>query len=528
MSKAKRTPRKPRTKLDENERNLRMLVLFVQEAVGFRLGIVTYDTPRTRDTQLDRLTEFVAPCPVYLTRLDLSKTPDEKLLLTRLQEHLRNNPAPEGKTLAVMVVNLEAALDYRMLVPDAREGLAILTNANFQRDAYPKLCPVPVVIWLNPTVTTTFARKAPDLWDWRSATFHFTGPPDERQQWERIQVAMPLIESDQFPRERKRERIALLRDLLVELENGDDRDTRGSKARRATLLSELGLTYAGLSEPNRAIEYLESALRLSREIGDRHSEEITLGNLGLAYAELSRVEEAIGYYEQALAIAREIGDRRGEGNALGNLGMVYKNLDRVEEAIVCYEQALAIAHKIGNRRGEGNTLGNLGVAYAHSNRVEEAITYYERALTIDHDIGNRRGEGATLVNLGLAYAHQGRLEQAIGCYEQALAIARAIGNRRGEANALGNLGLACTALGQVEQAIGYHEKQVMIARDIGDRRGEGTGLCHLGIAYVAMGQKKEAINVLSQSLRIAQEIKDPRIIRVASAFLERLRGDGND
>ena len=92
MSKGKRKP-KSAPEPDPNDHELRELVIFVQENVGFRLGVATYDNPRTRGTYLDRLAEAVADAPVHLTRLDLSATPDEKLLLTRLKEHLRDHPA---------------------------------------------------------------------------------------------------------------------------------------------------------------------------------------------------------------------------------------------------------------------------------------------------------------------------------------------------------------------------------------------------------------------------------------------------
>ncbi len=42
------------------------------------------------------------------------------------------------------------------------------------------------------------------------------------------------------------------------------------------------------------------------------------------------MERAIEFYERALVISREIGDRRGEGNRLGNLGLAYSHLGQVE------------------------------------------------------------------------------------------------------------------------------------------------------------------------------------------------------
>ena len=60
----------------------------------------------------------------------------------------------------------------------------------------------------------------------------------------------------------------------------------------------------------------------------------------MAYADLGEVERAIEYHEQALKISRDIQDRQGEGNALGNLGVAYADLGEVERAIEYFEQAL--------------------------------------------------------------------------------------------------------------------------------------------------------------------------------------------
>ena len=192
MSKAK-TARRAKPKLDENALSFRELTLFVEDAVGFRLGVATYDTPATRDDLLAKLTD-AAP-KVHLSWLDLASTPDEKLLLTRLAQHLRDELTAEGKTRAVMVVNLESTLDYRTLGPNSDDNLAILTNANFQRDAYPDLCPVSVVFWLNSTATVAFSQHAPDLYDWRSATFRFEGPagPGERINLESELIHTPYL-----------------------------------------------------------------------------------------------------------------------------------------------------------------------------------------------------------------------------------------------------------------------------------------------------------------------------------------------
>jgi tetratricopeptide (TPR) repeat protein len=316
--------------------------------------------------------------------------------------------------------------------------------------------------------------------------------------------------------------IDLYLDLLPK-DHFNDTSLLDNPQSHSAVLGNLGNAYFNLGQVEKAIEYYEQALVISKEIGDRRGEGNHLGNLGNAYSHLGQVEKAIDYHEQALVISKEIGDRRGEGADLGNLGLAYSHLGQVEKAIEYYEQALVISKEIGDRRGEGADLGNLGNAYSHLGQVEKAIKYYEQALVISKEIGDRRGEGADLGNLGLVYIYLGQVEKAIDYYEQALVISKEIGDRRGEGANLGNLGLVYIYLGQVEKAIDYYEQALVIAEEIGDRRREGTDLGNLGLAYSQLEQVEKAIEYLEQALAIGKEIKDPRIINFCEENLESLK-----
>jgi tetratricopeptide (TPR) repeat protein len=258
------------------------------------------------------------------------------------------------------------------------------------------------------------------------------------------------------------------------------------------------------------IVWLDAALAAARQLGERQFEGYHLGNLGLAWADLGEPRRAIGFYEQHLVIARETGDRRGEGYALGNLGIAWKNLGEPRRAIGFYEQRLVIARETGDRRSEGALLGNLGNAWADLGEPRRAIGFYEQHLAIARETGDRRGEGNALGNLGNAWADLGEPRRAIGFYEQHLAIARDIGDRRGEGYALGNLGNVWAALGEPRRAIGFHEQHLAIARDIGDRRGEGNAFGSLGNAWAALGEPRRAIGFHKQHLAIARDIGDRR------------------
>ncbi len=215
------------------------------------------------------------------------------------------------------------------------------------------------------------------------------------------------------------------------------------------------------------ITWLEAGLAAARTLGDRSLQGAALGNLGLAYAALGQPGKAIEYYQQHLEIAREIGDRRGEGNALGNLGVAYKDLGQPGVAIEFYQRQLEITREIGDRRGEGAALGNLGLAYADLGRPEKAIEYHEQDLEVAREISDRRGEGAALGNLGNAYAALGRPGVAIEFYRQHLEIAREVGDRRGEAIGSWNLGDEYRKQGKLDEALSLMEVTLEYERSIG-------------------------------------------------------------
>lgn len=468
MPKPRRKSKKAATKPDPNAEELALLALFLEEGPGFHLGLAYYDSFPTRQVMLGRLETLVADRPVHLTRLDLSQFPGEEFLLTRLREHMENHPAPEGKDPAVMVVGLEALLDYRELGSSQFHSHEILWNANFQRDAYPKFAATAVVIWLLPTASTIFAQQAPDLWHWRAGTFNFTGPPQARRAIEFENVDMTLLHSQNLRAPGQRDRIALLHELLGQLDNEKDRQTRGHLVRRAALLHELGLAYRNLSKNAQAQASLKEAAELYQRIGDRRGEGAALGDLGNACGALGQTELAIEIFERILVLMRASGDRQDEGKTRGNLGGSYIALGQPEKAIRFYRQSLAIARETADRHGEAIALGNLGTAHAALGQPEKAMEYFDQSLTLDRQLGDRRGEAMVLGNLGYLHGVLGHSEQAVGYFEGSLAIARQLGDRRTEGIALGNLGNAYNDLGHPEKAIALWNEAVKIGHELND------------------------------------------------------------
>ena len=63
------------------------------------------------------------------------------------------------------------------------------------------------------------------------------------------------------------------------------------------------------------------------------------------YQSLGEYGKAQTYLENALVIRKEIGDKRGEATCYGNLGRVYQLLGEYGKAETCQENALVISQR---------------------------------------------------------------------------------------------------------------------------------------------------------------------------------------
>ena len=59
-------------------------------------------------------------------------------------------------------------------------------------------------------------------------------------------------------------------------------------------------------------------------MGDRAGEGRAYDNLGIAYHRLGDFQKAIEYHERHLKISKEVGDRAGEGRAYDSLVITYE------------------------------------------------------------------------------------------------------------------------------------------------------------------------------------------------------------
>jgi tetratricopeptide (TPR) repeat protein len=72
----------------------------------------------------------------------------------------------------------------------------------------------------------------------------------------------------------------------------------------------------------------------------------------IAYSETGELEKAINFLNNAITIVRERGEKKWEGNYLHSLGLMYAKLENYWEALRCFSQSLAILKKLGEQEDQ--------------------------------------------------------------------------------------------------------------------------------------------------------------------------------
>ena len=173
--------------------------------------------------------------------------------------------------------------------------------------------------------------------------------------------------------------------------------------------------FQSLGQYDKAKEYLEKALIITTEIGDRKGEASWYGNLGTVFQSLGQYDKAKEYFYKALIITTEIGDREGERLWYGNLGTVFQSLGQYDMAKEYLKEALVISTKIGNEVGKAADLANLGILFSTVGDYEASEVYLEKALCTSRDVGDRRKEIQILLGYAILYLFQKKIKDSLSC-----------------------------------------------------------------------------------------------------------------
>ena len=163
-------------------------------------------------------------------------------------------------------------------------------------------------------------------------------------------------------------------------------------------------------------------------------------------------DQALESLNGAFNLAKELGDYRLMASAKINIGSAMMRLQRPAEAIKAYNEGMQYAEKAPGDLYKGLVRLNLGNTFVWTGDADKSIPYSQQALAIFKKIGRGTWEANALMNLGNAYIRQQRYADAWETLRVTLDVARQNGEYRVYGRALMNLGMAGIQLKKPEAA----------------------------------------------------------------------------
>jgi predicted ATPase len=171
------------------------------------------------------------------------------------------------------------------------------------------------------------------------------------------------------------------------------------------------------------------SLAISRALGDRWLQALTLSNLGDALLISGDAPAARARYEESLALFRDLADPWGRAIVLYAMGGMALSQGDHAAARASFEESTALCRSVGDRWGVARGLLGAASAALSAGDVQQARAQFLESLSLEHEIGNSAGVVMSLAGLTSVAALQGDWERAAQLAGAVDSLGQAMGSR---------------------------------------------------------------------------------------------------
>lgn len=278
------------------------------------------------------------------------------------------------------------------------------------------------------------------------------------------------------------------------------------KHQEAIAMSYRGEALRALSQPQEAIQCLQTALEAHQRFDDWYMEATTLKYLGETCWRLGKLEDALTHYERALEIFADHGLLAQRGDIYNKIGSVHFNAGRQKKAIDFFEKALKIHRQVKNRFMEAEDLNDMGIAHQYLGQTKQAIPSLKKAVEIANQIGYLRIESIALSNLASIWNKRKKFAKSKRLAEQALQRAREVADKVPQSWALNWIGLAHQEAGELKEA----ERCFREALELSAGIPRGLAACYGNLGWLQarfLGRPEEGLKNLRAAVQVLQDNK---------------------
>lgn len=274
------------------------------------------------------------------------------------------------------------------------------------------------------------------------------------------------------------------------------------------LLNNIALVYISLARYDQALDILNQALDLRRQLPHRQKELETLNNIAAVETNLGQFTTALNTYETILAIADEADASRVVMTTKTNIASNLIQQGQYQQGLATYLEMLPVYQQNKEQPAIATIEADIGAAYRELGDLENARLHFGAALEIFEAIGNFEGAAAVRNNLGGVALQAGDVVEARTCLEQTLAIWQALDNPTATSSALGNLAWVAAAQEDFTTAVSLAEEALVLNQQSGRQTDEARMLLLLGLSHLGLGEIATAKTYGQQVMELANNLDD--------------------
>lgn len=187
---------------------------------------------------------------------------------------------------------------------------------------------------------------------------------------------------------------------------------------------------------------------------------------GLVHLSMKNADKALESIDGAQALAKELGATQALGTLQLNRGYAESGRGRLEAARTAYLAALQVGESSGVLWLQATALNNLGDFHLLRKEYSLAEPYARRALATQQQAGDAAGAAMARCNVGFALMGQGRIDEGVAEVKAGLKFMQDAGARTTEELILEELSRMYEQAGRYPEAVATARAQQALAKDI--------------------------------------------------------------
>lgn len=256
---------------------------------------------------------------------------------------------------------------------------------------------------------------------------------------------------------------------------------------------------------DKAMECLQTALRIYEDINDEAGQAAVSGNIGRVYFSIGQHENAIHWYLKCVDRCIPLNLERDLGIAYDNLAEVFMVLSDYEQAFDYVRKAIPIFEKLHEFSLLAVAYETLGEIYYKQTNYEEAMKWQQKAIEIAEKVEDHSNIARGYLQMGKIYRKKKQYTESLKAFLKSLQYAEPIHNQDTVGTASLQLAILSYEAENLEDAQNYAQKCLKIAIETGMKQLEANA--YRVLSNIAESQKdyKTALDYYKQFEKVKSE-----------------------